>query len=206
MRAEYAESGLDDDAAGDDPLSLFERWLEEAIAARIPEPNAMALATATSSGHPSVRIVLLKGIDAGGMVFFTNYSSRKGSELEANPFASAVMLWHPLQRQVRVEGGVTRLAAGESDDYFASRPRGSQLGAVASPQSEPISGRSELEARFEMVEEHFADRPVERPERWGGYRIELRSIEFWQGRANRMHDRLRFSAGSGSWSRERLAP
>ncbi len=206
MRAEYAQVGLDDDAAGDDPLPLFGRWLDEAIAAKVSEPNAMALATATPSGHPSVRIVLLKGLDSEGAVFYTNYDSRKGGELEANPFASAVMLWHPLQRQVRIEGRVSRVPAAESDAYFASRPRGSQLGAVASPQSEPVPGRSELEARFEMVEGHFAGRDVERPEHWGGYRIALHSIEFWQGRANRMHDRLRFGQTAGGWSRERLAP
>lgn len=206
MRAEYAQLGLDDEAAGDDPLPLFRRWLAQAVSARIVEPNAMALATATTSGRPSVRIVLLKGMDEAGMTFYTNYDSRKGGELEANPFASAVMLWHPLQRQVRIEGRVTRLPAGESDDYFGSRPRGAQIGAVASPQSEPVVGRSDLEARFEMVEGHFAGRDVERPDHWGGYRIALHSIEFWQGRANRMHDRLRFGQTGAGWSRERLAP
>lgn len=206
MRAEYAELGLDDDSAGDDPLPLFSRWLDEAIAAKISEPNAMALATATTSGRPSVRIVLLKALDRSGIVFFTNYDSRKGSELETNPVASAVMLWHPLQRQIRVEGRVSRVTPDESDAYFASRPRGSQIGAAASPQSSPVAGRSDLEARFEMVEGHFAGRDVERPEHWGGYRIALHSIEFWQGRANRMHDRLRFDQTAGGWSRERLAP
>lgn len=206
MRAEYAQVGLDDDVAGDNPLPLFLRWLDDAVAARISEPNAMALATATDSGRPSVRIVLLKGLDEDGAVFFSNYASRKGGELDSNPWASAVMLWHPLQRQVRIEGPVSRISAEESDEYFASRPRGAQLGAVASSQSEPIPGRSELEARFEMAAEHFAGRDVERPEHWGGYRLELHSIEFWQGRVNRMHDRLRFGQTAGEWSRERLAP
>ncbi len=198
--------GLDEAAAGTDPLALFGRWLDDAVASGIAEPNAMALATATASGHPSVRIVLLKGLDEDGAVFFTNYDSRKGIELAQNPLASAVMLWHPLQRQVRIEGEVTRLSAAESDDYFASRPRGAQIGAVSSPQSEPVPGRSELEARFEMTEAHFAGRDVERPGHWGGYRLALHSIEFWQGRANRMHDRLRFGQSSDGWSVERLAP
>lgn len=206
MRAEYAQVGLDEDASVKDPLTLFGQWLDDAVTARIVEPNAMALATSTASGKPSVRIVLLKGIDERGAVFFTNYDSRKGTELAANPFASAVMLWHPLQRQVRIEGRVTHVSDEESDDYFASRPRGAQIGAVSSPQSSPVAGRSELEARFEMTERHFAGRDVERPRNWGGYRVSVDAIEFWQGRANRMHDRLRFEQAPIGWSVERLAP
>lgn len=206
MRAEYAQVGLVEAAAGDDPVVLFERWLADAVAARITEPNAMALATTTASGVPSVRIVLLKGFDQQGLVFYTNYDSRKGGELEGNPHAAAVMLWHPLQRQVRVEGSVTRVSDAESDAYFASRPRGSQLGAVASPQSEPIIGRSELEMRFDLTEKHFNGRDIERPQHWGGYRIGLRTVEFWQGRSNRMHDRVRFTQAAGDWAVERLAP
>jgi pyridoxamine 5'-phosphate oxidase len=206
MRAEYAETGLDEATAGDDPLVLFDRWLEEAVAANITEPNAMALATASLTGRPSVRIVLLKGIEERAMTFYTNYSSRKGRELEENPFASAVLLWHPLQRQVRVEGQVERVPVEQSDAYFASRPRGSQLGAVSSPQSDAVSGRFELEARFDMAAAHFAGREVERPGHWGGYRLVLQSVEFWQGRVNRMHDRLRFDHTGDDWSRERLAP
>lgn len=206
MRAEYAQVGLDETAAGADPLALFRRWLADAVAAQLHEPNAMALATSTAAGRPSVRIVLLKGLDERGAVLFTNYQSRKGRELDGNPVASAVMLWHALQRQVRLEGPVTRLSADESDAYFASRPRGSQLGAVSSPQSRVIAGRSELEARFDMAQQHFADRDVDRPPTWGGYRLGLESLEFWQGRSNRMHDRLRFQRAPGGWSRERLAP
>lgn len=206
MRAEYAQVGLVEAVAGDDPVALFRRWLDDAIVARITEPNAMALATSTDDGHPSVRIVLLKGFDESGLTFYTNYDSRKGTELTDNPFAAAVMLWHPLQRQVRVEGPVTRLSEAESDAYFASRPRGSQLGAAASPQSEPIAGRSALETRFELTERHFAGREVERPAHWGGFRIGLHMIEFWQGRANRMHDRVRFTQSAGEWAVERLAP
>jgi pyridoxamine 5'-phosphate oxidase len=206
MRSEYARTGLEESAAGDDPLSLFSRWLDDAVAGGVHEPNAMALATATPDGMPSVRIVLLKGLDARGLVFFTGYDSRKGRELAANPRAAATMLWHPLQRQVRVEGSVTRLDEAESDAYFASRPRGAQIGAVASPQSRPIPDRRALEDRVAEVEHVFAERDVVRPPVWGGYRIAVESVEFWQGRENRLHDRLRFTAIDGGWTRERLAP
>jgi pyridoxamine 5'-phosphate oxidase len=209
MRSEYARDGLDEGAAGDDPVALFGRWIDEAVDAGVHEPNAMALATATPDGRPSSRIVLLKGFDARGLVFFTGYGSRKGRELEANPRAAATMLWHPLQRQVRVEGEVTRVPDEESDAYFASRPRGSQVGAAASPQSQPIDDRAVLERRVAEVEQTFAGLDVERPEQWGGYRLAIGSIEFWQGRVGRLHDRLRFERvgdGEGSWTRERLAP
>ena len=205
MRAEYAQVGLDEAAAGDDPFALFDRWLTDAVVAQITEPNAMALATATPDGRPSVRIVLLKGLDHEGLVFYTNYDSRKGAELDANPFASAVLLWHPLSRQVRIEGEVSRIAADESDAYFAGRPRGSQLGAVASPQSQAMT-RTELEARYESAEAVFAGTEIVRPEHWGGYRIRAHTMEFWQGRENRMHDRLVFNRSGENWSRERLAP
>ena len=206
MRAEYAAAGLDEAVVGDDPFALFTRWMADAVAAQIAEPNAMALATSTLDGRPSVRIVLLKGMDEAGMIFYTNYDSRKGEELVANPHASAVMLWHPLQRQVRIEGAVGRIDPAESDDYFAHRPRGAQLSAVSSPQSQVVAGRSELETRFDSVEGHFADRSVERPDHWGGYRIEIHTIEFWQGRPNRLHDRLLFSRTPRGWDVERLAP
>lgn len=206
MRSEYARDGLDETAAGDDPLALFARWFDEAVDAGVHEPNAMALATATPDGRPSSRIVLLKGLDARGLAFFTGYDSRKGHDLAANPWAAATMLWHPLQRQVRVEGSVTRLDAAESDAYFASRPRGSQIGAVASPQSRPISGRSELEERVAEVERAFDGVDVVRPPLWGGFRIRIESIEFWQGRISRLHDRLLFTRVDDAWRRERLAP
>jgi pyridoxamine 5'-phosphate oxidase len=206
MREDYARGGLDERVAGDDPLALFARWLDDAVDAGVHEPNAMALATATPDGRPSVRIVLLKGLDARGLAFFTGYESRKGRELAANPWAAATMLWHPLQRQVRVEGAVTRLDDAESDAYFASRPRGSQIGAVASPQSSAIPSRETLQRRVREVADAFDGRPVERPPVWGGYRIAVDSIEFWQGRTNRLHDRLHYVRRGNSWSRTRLAP
>lgn len=206
MREEYAREGLDEAAAGDDPLALLGRWLNEAIDAGVYEPNAMALATATPDGRPSVRIVLLKGLDERGLTFFTGYESRKGAEIEVNPRAAAVMLWHPLQRQVRVEGAVTRIDEAESDAYFSSRPRGSQVGAVASPQSRVIARREVLEQRVAEVEQVFEGQDVVRPPVWGGYRIALDSVEFWQGRHSRLHDRLRYVRQGDGWRRDRLAP
>jgi pyridoxamine 5'-phosphate oxidase len=206
MREDYARDGLDEEAAGDDPLALLGRWLNEAIDAGLHEPNAMALATATPDGRPSVRIVLLKGLDDRGLTFFTSYQSRKGVELEANPRAAATMLWHPLQRQVRVEGAVRMVDEAESDAYFQSRPRGSQIGAVASPQSRTIASRNALEQRVEEVEQVFRDHEVLRPPIWGGYRVELETVEFWQGRQDRLHDRLRYVRRPDGWHRERLAP
>jgi pyridoxamine 5'-phosphate oxidase len=206
MRETYAREGLDESDAGDDPMVLFGRWLDDAVTAGMHEPNAMALATSTPDGQPSVRIVLLKGLDESGMTFYTNYESRKGEELEANPRAAAAMLWHPLQRQVRVEGPVARIAPEESDAYFQSRPHGSQLGALASPQSSVIADRAALDARYAAAAETYGEGDVPRPDYWGGYRIELQSIEFWQGRESRLHDRLRFVRTGSAWTRERLAP
>lgn len=206
MRETYARDGLDEAAAGDDPLTLFGRWLDEALVARIHEPNAMALATSTSDGQPSVRIVLLKGVDESGMTFYTNYESRKGRELQSNPRAAAVMLWHPLQRQVRVEGRVAKISESDSDAYFHSRPRGSQLGAVASPQSSVVADRPALDALQAAVEQEYGSGEVPRPDHWGGFRIELESIEFWQGRENRLHDRLLYRRSGSGWTRQRLAP
>ncbi|WP_165570471.1 pyridoxamine 5'-phosphate oxidase [Aeromicrobium sp. IC_218] len=206
MRTEYAREGLDEHAAGDDPVALFQRWLDEAMTAGVPEPNAMSVATATPDGVPSARVVLLKDFDERGAVFFTRYTSRKGEELERNPRAAAVMLWHPLQRQVRIEGRVERLEAEASDAYFASRPRGAQVGAVASPQSHVLAGRDELERLVADAERTFEGREVPRPGDWGGYRIALERVEFWQGRESRLHDRLVFTPGDGGWDRVRLAP
>jgi pyridoxamine 5'-phosphate oxidase len=206
LRAEYAREGLEEADAGIDPVDLFARWLEVAVTAGIHEPNAMALATADESGRPSVRIVLLKGFDAAGAVFYTNYDSRKGRELVVNPWASAVLLWHQLQRQVRIEGRVERVEPEQSDAYFASRPRGAQIGAVASQQSRSVGDRDALETQVSDAEQTFDGRDVERPEHWGGYRIALDAVEFWQGRADRVHDRLRYTRVGNGWSRERLQP
>ncbi|MGH3473903.1 MAG: pyridoxamine 5'-phosphate oxidase [Aeromicrobium sp.] len=206
LRAEYAREGLAEAEAGADPVELFARWLDEAVAAGIHEPNAMALATADESGRPSVRTVLLKGFDDAGAVFFTNYDSRKARELADNPWASAVLLWRELQRQVRIEGRVGRVDPAQSDAYFGSRPRGAQIGAVASQQSRPIENREALEAQVAAAERAFDGRDVERPEQWGGFRIALDVMEFWQGRPNRIHDRLRFARVGDGWSRERLQP
>ncbi len=213
MREEYAAAGLDESAAGDDPVALFDRWLAEVVEAGVHEPNAMALATANPQGRPSVRLVLLKGVDARGFVFFTNTDSRKGVELAANPYAALVMTWHEVQRQVRIEGRAERLSAAEEDAYFASRPRGSQLGAAASPQSQVVPDRGWLDDRYAELERSYpVDTAVPRPPHWGGYRVVPEVIEFWHGRPGRLHDRMRFTrAGGGaetgtSWHRERLAP
>ena len=206
LRAEYAREGLDEADAGADPVDLLAQWLDVAVSAGIHEPNAMALATADASGRPSVRIVLLKGFDAAGAVFYTNYDSRKGRELLVNPWASAVLLWHQLQRQVRIEGRVERVNPEQSDAYFASRPRGAQIGAVASQQSRSVGDREALETQVADAERTFDGRDVERPEQWGGYRITLDAVEFWQGRVDRVHDRFRFTRVGDGWSRERLQP
>lgn len=206
LRAEYAREGLAEADAGSDPVALCARWIDEAVAAGIHEPNAMALATADESGRPSVRTVLLKGFDAAGAVFYTNYDSRKARELAVNPRASAVLLWRELQRQVRIEGQVDRVDAAQSDAYFGSRPRGAQIGAVASRQSQPIEDREMLEARVVDTGRTFDGRDVERPDYWGGYRITLEVMEFWQGRPDRIHDRLRFARAGDGWTRERLQP
>lgn len=207
LRSEYMLNGLTEEDTGDDPITHFARWLGEAIAARLPEPLAMALTTATPDGYPSARMVLLRGFDATGFVFYTNYDSRKGDELQANPRAALVFFWPELQRQIRVEGSVAQVAAAESDAYFASRPRGSQIGAWASHQSQVLPDRATLERRVGQLEAQYHDQPVPRPPQWGGYRVQPAAIEFWQGRASRLHDRLRFRRQEdGEWLRERLSP
>jgi pyridoxamine 5'-phosphate oxidase len=190
-----------------DPIALVRRWFEEAQAYGVEQHDAMTLATLGPDGRPSARAVLLKGVDARGFAFFTNYESRKAGELEANPQAALVLLWIPLQRQVRAAGRVERLSAEESDAYFATRPRGSQLGAWASEQSRPLPDRAQLERRGAALEERYSGRTVPRPPHWGGYRVEPDEIELWQGRANRLHDRFRYTrTPNGGWTHGRLAP
>ncbi len=189
-----------------DPLEQLRHWYEHAVAAGLPEPEAMALATATPDGAPSVRFVLLKGIDARGVEFYTNYESRKGRELAANPRGALAILWKPLQRQVRVEGPVERLSAAESDAYFATRARGSRLGAWASRQSTEIPDREHLEARLAQADADHPGVDVPRPDYWGGYVLRPDAIEFWEGRPNRLHDRELFTRAAGGWTSRRLSP
>ena len=206
LREEYTGSGLRESDADPDPIEQFRGWFEQALAADLHEPNAMTLATATPGGSPSARMVLLKGFDERGFVFYTNYEGRKAEELEANPRAALVLYWGELRRQVRVEGCVSRLPDAESDAYFAGRPRGSQLGAWASEQSRPVSDRGVLEQRLRELEANYEGHDVPRPPFWGGYRVEPETIEFWQGRENRLHDRLVYRRSDGRWRRERLQP
>jgi pyridoxamine 5'-phosphate oxidase len=205
-RADYLRGHLSDESIPDGPLELFATWLAEAQAAESSEPNAMVLATATPDGRPSARMVLAKQVDADGVVFFTNGGSRKGNELAGNPQAALVFIWPVLQRQVRVEGGVTLLSAADDDAYFASRPRGAQLGAIASQQSAPIADRLALERQFAAAAEAAGEGPVARPDAWGGYRVAWDVVEFWQGRENRLHDRIRFTRSGEGWTHERLQP
>lgn len=190
-----------------DPIAVVQRWFAEAQASGIPQPDAMTLATAAPDGRPSARAVLLKGIDERGFAFFTNYESRKGRELAANPRAALALLWVPLERQVRVTGLVERLGAEESDAYFATRPRGSQLGAWASEQSRPLADRATLERRVAELEARYAGTEVPRPPHWGGYLVVPDEIELWQGRPDRLHDRFAYArAAGGGWQHARLQP
>ncbi len=207
IRKTYAQAQLLESETAADPMEQFGKWWEQAVRAEILEVNAMTLATVNADGMPDARIVLLKGMDGQGFHFYTNYQSRKGQQLEINPRAALVLFWKELERQVRIKGRMERLPDAESDAYFHSRPRESQLGAVSSPQSEIIADRSWLEERYRSVEASFEGKEIARPDHWGGYRLIPESIEFWQGRPGRMHDRLEYKKDpNGSWFRQRLAP
>jgi pyridoxamine 5'-phosphate oxidase len=205
MRTSYERGELDESEAGNEPLALFERWFADARKASVPEPSAMTLATVGADGRPSTRVLLLKTVDASGLVFFTNYDSRKGRELEAHPFAAIQFHWVQLERVVRVEGRVERTSAEESDAYFVTRPLDSRIGAWASPQSEVIPNRGVLLANAAKVSAKYGLNPP-RPPRWGGFRLVPDTWEFWAGRKSRLHDRVRFRLDDGEWVRERLAP
>jgi pyridoxamine 5'-phosphate oxidase len=205
LRKDYMKGALDDEHADPDPIRQFTRWWDEATRSQLAEANAMTLATADREGRPSARAVLLKGYDANGFVFFTNYDSRKGRELADNPRAALLFFWSELERQVRVEGTVEQVAPVESDEYYRSRPLASRIGAWASPQSEPIPSKTWLLARAaEMGLKHGLN-PA-RPPNWGGYRVRPAVLEFWQGRPSRLHDRLLYALEDGAWKRTRLAP
>jgi pyridoxamine 5'-phosphate oxidase len=211
LRQEYMRSGLSEASADPDPIRQFERWLEDAVSAKLPLPNAMTLATVTASGAPSARIVLLKGVERGGFLFYTNYLSRKGRELERRGAACLLFLWSQLERQVRIDGVVRKVTAAESDTYYATRPLGARHSAWASAQSETVADRRILEKAMAEARARYGEQPP-RPPHWGGYRVEAREIEFWQGRSDRLHDRLLYrrvdtgEQATAAWKIERLSP
>lgn len=206
LRRDYTLAGLSEADAGRDPFALFHHWFDQASAANLLEPNAFTLATATPTGIPSARTVLLKLFDERGFCFFTNYNSRKGDEMAANPHVAMMFLWHELERQVRIEGRAEKTTAQESDDYYRQRPLGSRLGAWSSPQSEVIAERSVLEEQQKQLLARFANGEPPRPPHWGGYRIVPTVFEFWHGRPSRLHDRIRFRLVNNAWVVDRLAP
>lgn len=206
LRRDYALASLTEAAVDADPIRQFERWFADAVSARVLEPNAMTLSTATRDGVPSGRIVLLKGVDASGFVFFTDYRSRKGVELGENPLAALTFLWKEIERQVRITGSVSRVSTQESEAYFRTRPPGSRLGAWTSRQSSVIANREELEAQLQEVTMRFPNGDVPLPPHWGGFRVMADEIEFWQGRANRLHDRLLYRRSGSGWEISRLSP
>ncbi|HEY1378321.1 MAG TPA: pyridoxamine 5'-phosphate oxidase [Gemmataceae bacterium] len=207
LRREYGRHGLNEADVAADPVTQLRAWLDHAVAAGVPDATAMVLATATPDGRPSARVVLLKGLDALGLTFFTNYHSRKARELAANPRAAVTLFWPDLERQIRAEGPVAEVTAEESDAYFRTRPADSQLGAWVSDQSEVVAGgRAELERRLAELTARFAGGDVPRPPHWGGYRLQPDAVEFWQGRPGRLHDRLLYAPSAAGWRIQRLAP
>ncbi|WP_266205544.1 pyridoxamine 5'-phosphate oxidase [Pontibacter kalidii] len=207
IRINYMKHALTEESVASNPLHQFKVWLQEAIEAQVEEPTALVLSTVSAAGKPAARVVLLKGVDEQGLSFYTNYASRKGRELEQNPYAAVTLFWPALERQVRVEGKVVKVHPEESDAYFHSRPKGSQLGAWASPQSQVISSREVLEQREKELSAQFAASEfVPRPVHWGGYRLLPDYVEFWQGRPSRLHDRIVYELENGDWQIKRLAP
>lgn len=207
LRKEYSRTGIDPASLPDEPIPLMQEWLKKVIDLQLPEPNAMILSTVSSSGRPSSRTVLLKGLDERGLVFYTNYKSRKGKEISRNPYASILFLWLEMERQIRVEGKIEKLKPEESDRYFSERPRPSQLGAWASNQSSEISGREILVNEYSFLEQKYMGKRIPRPDYWGGYRLLPDYFEFWQGRESRLHDRVCYTYdGKGSWQKSRLSP
>jgi len=205
LRQEYMRERLDESDAAPDPIAQFRKWFDDAVRGALPMVNAMTLASVSAAGKPSARIVLLKGVDERGFVFYTHYESRKGQELSANPRAALLFYWIELEREIRIEGTVERTTAAESDDYFGTRPLGSRLAAIASPQSTVLRDRGELEERYSKTVTRYGDSPP-RPANWGGYRVVPDALEFWQGRPNRLHDRLVYSKRADGWEIARLSP
>lgn len=206
IRKEYLITQLNEDDVQSDPLKQFEQWLNEAVESNVNEPTAMTLATSTFEGKPSARVVLLKGVSPEGFSFFTNYDSKKGKQILQNPYGALVFFWPELERQVRIEGKVSKLTDKQSDEYFKTRPEGSKIGAWASPQSQVIPNRKYLENLKSDFHEEFSKRTIKRPPNWGGYVLAPTCIEFWQGRADRLHDRIQYTLTNGVWTIERLAP
>lgn len=207
MREQYGKESLDENSVAKNPVAQFENWMEKAVLAKIPEPNAMTLATADINGKPTARVVLLKGIENSAFIFYTNYDSKKGQDLLYNPYAALVFYWYPIEKQIRIEGRVEKVSAEKSEKYFHSRPRASQLSGAVSPQSTTISNRKFLEDKIQVLKKESGENEIPRPQNWGGYRIIPNRFEFWQGRADRLHDRIAYIlVEKNEWKIERLAP